>query len=148
MKNVLTLTWLTFHEALRRRMVLAALVLGALFVLLYDLGLAFLLNQVSNGPSAANISQSVYEQSYNFVLTAGIYVVHFLTVMLAIFASVDAISGEITSHAIQTVVTKPVRRWEVVLGKWIGYAIMIIPYMVLLSGGIFLSVMVGTRLFS
>jgi ABC-type transport system involved in multi-copper enzyme maturation permease subunit len=74
-------------------------------------------------------------------MLAGLYVVHFLTVMISIFASVDTISGEIASHTIQTIVTKPVRRWQIVLGKWLGYAAMISLYLTLLSGGIFLIVL-------
>jgi Cu-processing system permease protein len=80
-------------------------------------------------------------------LIAGLYVVHFLTIMLAIFSSVDTISGEITSHTIQALVTKPVRRWQVLLGKWLGYAAMISLYLGLLAGGILLAVdlLVGYR---
>jgi Cu-processing system permease protein len=33
-------------------------------------------------------------------------------------------------------VTKPVRRWQVLLGKWLGYAAMISLYLGLLAGGI------------
>src|SRR5438270_4168082 len=110
MSKVLTITWLTFHEALRRRMVLAALALGVLFVLLYDAGLIFLFSDArSHVPALGVISEISLTQIYSFMLTIGLYVVHFLAIMLAIFASVDAISGEIKSHTMQTVVTKPVR---------------------------------------
>jgi Cu-processing system permease protein len=141
MSKLFTITWLTFHEALRRRMVLAGLGLGALFVLVYDAGLLFLLNDArSKVGDLGLISNVTMTQIYSFLLTAGLYVVHFLTIMLAIFASVDSISGEVKSHTMQTVVTKPVRRWEVVAGKWLGYAVMISAYLVLLGGGIFMSV--------
>lgn len=138
MNNVVTLTWLTFHEARRRRMVLAALVLGVAFVLLYVTGFLFIVSQATdisgvNGGTAEEIG-------LQFLTIAGLYVVHFLTIMLAIFASVDTISGEITSHTIQAIATKPVRRWEIVLGKWIGYSIMLVPYLVFLSCGIVFSV--------
>jgi Cu-processing system permease protein len=53
---------------------------------------------------------------------------------------VDTISGEIKSHTMQTVVTKPVRRWEVVFGKWLAYALMISSYLAFLGGGIILSI--------
>ncbi len=138
MSNVVTLTWLTFHEARRRRMVLAALVLGVAFVLLYVMGFLFIVSQATdisgvNGGAAEDIG-------LQFLTMAGLYVVHFLTIMLAIFASVDTISGEIGSHTIQAIATKPVRRWEIVLGKWLGYSIMLVPYLVFLSCGIIFSV--------
>src|SRR5437762_8485945 len=120
MNVIATHTRLTFHEAWRRWMVLAAVLLGAAFVLLFGVGLAFVRdNMVQNGRPLL-----VREAANSFFLLAGLYVVHFLTIMLAIFASVDAISGEIGSHTIQTIVTKPVRRWQVLLGKWLGYAVL------------------------
>ena len=64
----------------------------------------------------------VIRQLNSNLLLAGLNVVHVLTVMLTIVASVDTISGEIASHTIQTLVTKPVRRWEVLFGKWLGSA--------------------------
>jgi Cu-processing system permease protein len=138
MSNVLTITWLTFHEARRHKMVLAAILLGLLFIALYIAGFLFIVSQATDisgarGAAAQNLGLSV-------LTIAGLYVVHFLTIMLAIFASVATISGEISSHTIQAIATKPVRRWEIVLGKWIGYAIMLVPYSAFLSGGIIFSV--------
>ena len=140
MNTIRTITWLTFHEARRRRMVLAALLLGGLFLLVYGIGL-FLINRELLESSNSVVQRSV---TYNLLMIAGLYVVHFLTVMLAIFASVDTVSGEITSHTIQTIVTKPVRRWQVLLGKWLGYAGMLLLYLALLGGGILLIVRVVT----
>src|SRR5918998_2627115 len=131
MTDVLTITWLTFHEARRRRMVLVALALGAAFLLLYLIGFSLILSEVR---SEAEGSEVGLRFGYNLLLMAGFYVVHFLTVMLAIFSSVDTVSGEITSHTIQTLVTKPIMRWQVVLGKWLGYALMIGVYLGLLTG--------------
>src|SRR5215212_1930920 len=134
MNAIKTITWLTFHEARRRRMVLAALVMGGLFLLLFGLGVGL----IDRNLKEHQLSALQMRFNYNILLIAGLYVVHFLTVMLAIFASVDTIAGEIASHTIQTLVTKPVRRWQIVLGKWLGYAAMLLLYLGLLGGGIFL----------
>jgi Cu-processing system permease protein len=132
--NIATITWLTFHEARRRRMVLAALAMGGLFLLLFGIGFALIVGTLDT----ANRMQ--LSLNYNLLMMAGLYVVHFLTVMLAIFASVDTVAGEIASHTIQTLVTKPIRRWQVLLGKWLGYAAMLVLYLGLLGGGILLMV--------
>src|SRR5262249_26249455 len=116
MRHIATITWLTFHEAWRRWMVVIALALGALFLLIYTIGFALI---DRNLPASMSVLQRNF--NYNALLMAGLYVTHFLTVMLTIFASVDTISGEIASHTIQTIVTKPVRRWQVILGKWLGH---------------------------
>lgn len=138
MNIVTTITWLTFHEARRRRMVLVALVLGLLFVTLFGVGFFFIHREAQQDAVSAVVSNNIY----NFFLMAGLYVVHFLTIMIAIFSSVDTISGEIASHTIQAIATRPVRRWQIVLGKWLGYAAMISLYLVLLAGGILLVVYV------
>jgi ABC-type transport system involved in multi-copper enzyme maturation permease subunit len=138
MTNVWTITWLTFHEARRRRMVLMALVLGAAFLVLYLVGFTFVTREMRREAPG----DVMLRFGYNLLLMAGFYVIHFLTVMLAIFSSVDTISGEITSHTIQTLVTKPIMRWQVMLGKWLGYALMIAVYLGLLSGGVLLGVYV------
>ena len=141
MKHILTITLLTFHEARRRRMVIIALVLGAAFVVLYLSGFALINRELQREGER----EMGLRFGYNLLLMAGFYVVHFLTVMLAIFSSVDTISGEIASHTIQTIVTKPLRRWHVVLGKWLGHAAMLMLYLALLSGTILVGVylMVG-----
>jgi Cu-processing system permease protein len=136
MNTIKTITWLTFHEARRRKMVLAALAMGGLFLLLYALGL-YLIDRNLRDEGMSVIEARV---TYNLLLMAGLYVVHFLTVMLAIFASVDTVSGEIASHTVQAIATKPLRRWEIIAGKWLGYAGMLVLYLGLLGGGIMLTV--------
>ncbi len=132
MNTITTITWLTFREAWRRRMVLVALGLGGLFLLLYGVGVSLIeANLREEGSSAIEL-----RFGHNLLLMAGLYVVHFLTVMLAIFASVDTIAGEVASHTIQALVTKPVQRWQIVIGKWFGYAAMLSLYLALLGGGI------------
>jgi Cu-processing system permease protein len=132
MNTVATITWLTFHEARRRRMALAGLAAGALFLLLYGVGVRL----ISNELAAEGTPALALQQFHSFLTLAGLYVVHFLTVMLAIFASVDSVAGEISSHTIQALVTRPVRRWHVLLGKWLGYALMLGLFLGLLGGGV------------
>jgi len=136
MNAIRTITWLTFHEARRRRMVLAALGLGGIFLALFGVGFWL----IDSNLREHNLSATQLRFNYNLLLMAGLYVIHFLTIMLAIFASVDTIAGEISSHTIQTIVTKPVRRWQIVIGKWLGYAAMLLIYMTLLGGGVILIV--------
>lgn len=138
MSATLTLAWLTFHEARRRSMVLVAIVLGAAFLILFGLGLQLIAhNRVAHNTPAA--TSALLQSEVNSLLTlGGLYVVHFLAIMLAIVATVDAIPGEISSHTIQTIVTKPIARWEVIAGKWLGYTAMLTLYTLLLCAGILL----------
>ncbi len=135
MSAVLTMAWLSFHEARRRSMVTVALALGAVFLLLFGIGVYLVVHTPATRESATGIEATLL---YNLLTLAGLYVVHFLAIMLAIVATVDAVSGEITSHTIQTIVTKPLPRWNVIAGKWLGYTTMLVLYTTGLSLGILL----------
>ncbi|HMA35677.1 MAG TPA: ABC transporter permease subunit [Chloroflexia bacterium] len=134
MSTILTIARLTFQEAWRRWMVVIAVLLGIVFLAFYAFGFSL----INSDMGGSRLSPFLLLAAYNFFLLAGLYVVHFLTIMLSIFASIDAISGEIGSFTIQALVTKPVRRWEVLMGKWAGYAAMLILYLGALGAGVIL----------
>jgi ABC-type transport system involved in multi-copper enzyme maturation permease subunit len=73
---------------------------------------------------------------YSFLAMAGLYVVNFLVVMMTVLTSVDTLAGEIASGTMQAVATKPLRRFEIVLGKWLGFAAMLVAYLALMAGGV------------
>jgi Cu-processing system permease protein len=141
---ILTITRLTFLEAARRRIALAALVLGMAFLILFGLGLYFIVNRTSlpaGGNPAENLIRS---QVFNFISLMGLYAVNFLTIAMGALVTADTLAGEIASGTIQTIVTKPVRRAEVVLGKWLGYAGLLAMYLLLMVGGVVLIAFVVT----
>jgi ABC-type transport system involved in multi-copper enzyme maturation permease subunit len=48
---------------------------------------------------------------------------------------VDTISGEISSGTIHAIATKPIPRWQILIGKWIGFVGMIAGFVALTFGG-------------
>jgi len=132
--STLVIARLTFAEAARRRILLAALILGIIFLIIYGLGFHFILADVERtmrGPSLIQLNSI-----RNFLMMAGMYVVNFLTIMMTVLTSVDTLSGEIASGTIHTMVSKPIRRWEILLGKWLGFAGMVSLYLLLMAGGV------------
>ena len=73
---------------------------------------------------------------------AGLYAVNFLVVVTTVLMAVGSISQEVSSDTIHAIAAKPLRRWEIFLGKWLGHAIMLAGYVILLFGGILLVVYV------
>jgi Cu-processing system permease protein len=128
---------LTVREAQRRKLLWAAVALGVVFVALFGVGFHFVYQEVQRQTQLYGAELRVFG---NFFLTAGLYVINFLAVMMAVLTSVGTLSGEIGSHTIQSLATKPIRRWEIVVGKWIGYAAMLAVYLIGLSGGVMLVV--------
>jgi ABC-type transport system involved in multi-copper enzyme maturation permease subunit len=130
--STFTIARLTFREASRRWVLWVALLLGVIFLVVY--GLAYNSMQEDLQNNASRINQLMFSELYHFFLMAGLYVVNFLCVLMTVLTSVDTLSGEIASGTIHTIVSKPVRRWEVVAGKWLGYAGMLSLYLLLMAG--------------
>jgi Cu-processing system permease protein len=135
---------LTFREATRRRIVLTALVLGLGFLIIYSIGFHLINNQISSVNRDA-VSQVSRNEGFNFLFLAGLYAVAFLSVAMGALLGVDTLAGEISSGTVQTVVTKPIQRGDVVVGKWLGYAGLLGLYLIMMAGGIIASVWLQSR---
>jgi Cu-processing system permease protein len=129
---------LTFLEAVRRRILLSGFVLGVVFLALYAAGFYFMFR--SAGPAvvmnATTVTTAMQSGLASFLSLAGLYAVNFLAVAMGALISADSIAGEIASGAIQAIVTKPIRRAQVILGKWLGLAWLLALYLVLMAGGV------------
>jgi len=135
-RGILTIAYLTWIEARRRRIVLAAVLGGLAFLVVFGVAAFFIHRGITSSPEPVNLVQM--RIGYQFMTLAGLYVVNFLTVGLAIMLAVDTLSGEIASGVMQTLAAKPIRRGEIVLGKWLTYWLMTAAYLLLLAGGIYL----------
>ncbi len=137
-----TIARLTFREASRRKILLAALILGVAFVAIFSIGFHFVIQDIKNSIRPTALLE--FNEVSNFLMMAGLYVVNFLTVMMAVLTSVDTLAGEISSGTIHTIVAKPIHRWEIVTGKWIGFAGMLTLYQILMAGGVMAGVYLQT----
>jgi Cu-processing system permease protein len=132
-KGIRVIAGLTCREALRRKIPLAALLLGMGFLALYATGLYFSLEESSN-PLSRNLI--LRRQIFNAMLVLGLYAVNWLSVFMTILISVDTLAGEIASGTIQAVASKPIRRWQIVLGKYAGFCGMLTLYLAIMAGGV------------
>lgn len=123
---------LTFREAARRWVLWVAGIFGLIFLAVYAIGF----NAIRHDLLQHANNQLATHEAYGFLLMAGLYVVNFLTSIMTVLTSVDTLSGEIASGTVHTLVSKPLLRWEVVFGKWLGYAAMMLVYLVLMGGGV------------
>jgi ABC-type transport system involved in multi-copper enzyme maturation permease subunit len=138
--SLLIFSELTIREAQRRHILLVALLMGLAYLALFAVGFHYVYLQMQRD----GVSGTQAEVITGFLLTAGLYAANLLVTIIAVLVSVTTISGEIDSHTIETLITKPVRRWEVVLGKWLAFAVLLIIYMLFLAGGLMLSVYLRT----
>ena len=134
-RAIWTIAAATLHESLRRRILLAAVGFGAVFVILFGFGFAAVRREILGADGPPSPLQPVM---LNFFIMAGLYAVNFLTVLTAACLPVDTMSGEIASGVMQTVAAKPISRATIVLGKWLGHAIVLLGYLALIAGGLLL----------
>jgi Cu-processing system permease protein len=137
-RAVLTIAHLTLAEARRRRILAAALLLGGAFVLLFALGFHFIVRDLR-----AHGSPTEQRIVTPFIVMAALYAANFLIVMTSVLVTVDTLSGEIGSGVIEALCTKPVPRWAVALGKWLGCWTIMFLYAALLCGGLLVARLVG-----
>jgi Cu-processing system permease protein len=133
--GLLVIAQLTWLEARRRRIVLAGLLCGLAFLLVFALSVYFAQHY---GRRAGPMPLLEAQMQLQVVTLAGLYAVNFLVVAIAVMLPVDSLSGEIASGVMQTVASKPIRRAQIVIGKWLVYWIMIAAYIVILAGGVVL----------
>ncbi len=138
MSGIVTLTRLTLFEAARRRILIATLLCGLAFQVLYATGVTFISRDM------AKHGESLVQQRmfFTFITLAGLYAVNFLTIMTSVLLPVDTLSGEIGSGVMQTIAARPVRRSSIVLGKWIAHLLLVAGYLGLMAGGVLTTVRV------
>ncbi|MGH2593088.1 MAG: ABC transporter permease, partial [Anaerolineae bacterium] len=128
---------ITIHGASRRRVLWAMLLLGGAFLALYAFGLGVVRGEVEEELAGSETALSQFVK--NFFLMAGLYAADFLIVMMTVLISIDTLAGEVGSQTIQSIAVKPLRRAEIVLGKWLGLAAVLAVYTTLLVAGVMLT---------
>lgn len=126
---------LTIQEAVRRRLVWAVLVLSILFIVLYTYGFNLVVNDVSqfNDERGGRPEEIIPpDVQMSILVLLGLWTVNFLAGVMTIFASVGAISSEIEAGTLHVIIPKPLARFEIIAGKYLGLLAMIASYITLM----------------
>lgn len=126
---------LTIRETQRRRLLWIGALMGAGFLVIFGLGFHFVYADLKR-----HLLPGEFDVPLLFLTLAGLYATNFLVIVVSVLISVTTISGEIESHTIESLLTKPIGRWQLIIGKWLGYAAIILLYVVLMPGGVLLIV--------
>lgn len=142
MRNVWLFAQFTLREAISKRLVLSVAVLTLVFIGFYLLGVHFLeqrfLDRARELGSSRN--RATPEEFVGVLLLFGMYIANVLGVLMGGLSSVGSVSMEIESGTIQTIVPKPVRRLEFIVGRWLGFSALTVAYLIALSAGLLLGV--------
>jgi ABC-type transport system involved in multi-copper enzyme maturation permease subunit len=132
--NILRIAGLTFREALRRKALYGAILLTLTFLALYAWGTGFAMRELDESlprgmaRAAQGTGIDVRLVIVGELLLAGLYAVSNIAGLLAIFMAAAIIAQEVDQGTLQAVLAKPIGRWQVVLGKWLGGSAMLAVY--------------------
>ena len=117
-----TIVRLTLLEMLKKKILYLTLALTAIFLILYGTAMNYGYDSLREAEPLMRIAVS------GQFLSMGIYALGFIISFLSIFASVGSISSEIEQGNYDAILSKPISRYEVVVGRYIGVLLVLIPY--------------------
>jgi ABC-type transport system involved in multi-copper enzyme maturation permease subunit len=124
MSAVLTIARLTIVEAARRRTVWTLLALTLLTVALTTWGVERLVSRARAGTQTelaifVGVSQMLILVAFMF---------SFVLAMTAAFLGAPAIAADLESGVAHAILARPIRRADLVVGRWLGLAIIVVTY--------------------
>lgn len=119
MRRVLSISLNTFRETLREKLLYNLLIFALLMI-----GSSILLSRLTLG------------DANRLILDLGLASINLFGVIIAIFVGIGLVSKEIDKKTIYTIVSKPVPRYEFLLGKYLGLCITLFVNTVIMVAGL------------
>lgn len=135
-------TWALAIFTLRETIRTKTMIIGLAISFLY---LAFVpvLSSSRGGPAVVGEMEMTTSAGRDF-LGFALGGINFMGMMLAIFTTLGAIYTEVDKGTILAVVTKPIHRWQVIFGKWLGHALLMGGYVMIMGIVLWVTVSMGT----
>jgi ABC-type transport system involved in multi-copper enzyme maturation permease subunit len=119
----------TFREAVRDRV-------------LYNL-ILFVLLLVASAPLFGQISIGMERL---ILVNVGLSSISLFGVIIAIFIGIGLVSKEIEKKTLYTILSRPVRRWEFIVGKYLGLVMTLVVNTALMTAGFYIALMITNGL--
>jgi ABC-type transport system involved in multi-copper enzyme maturation permease subunit len=128
---MLTIAFMTWKELLRKRVLLITLLLTAALLGLFGYVSHLAVADFSNTPTS--LVQRFMTST--LLLVFGMFVSSFVAVFFVAFSTMGTIAAELENGLLLAVLARPLPRWRIYMGKWIGFAVAALLYCLLLYGG-------------
>jgi ABC-type transport system involved in multi-copper enzyme maturation permease subunit len=115
---------LTMVEASRRKMLIALSVLTLLVITAVGYGFSRLPDIGGSRP----LNHDDINQIASILTILTFFMFSFVLAFAAVFVAAPAISSDVESGVILAIVPRPIRRSEVVLGRWVGLCLVVATY--------------------
>jgi ABC-type transport system involved in multi-copper enzyme maturation permease subunit len=122
----LAITRATIREAARRRLLLALLILTIALIALTGWGFSRI--AVLTGPDGTPLAPSEIQLAASQLLVLVAFMFSGVLALSAVIVAAPSISGDVESGIALAVLARPVSRYQMVVGKWIAFAVLIAVY--------------------
>ena len=127
MNGIWVMAGITLREAARRKILWTALIAGVVLLAVFAVALQLQVMEFQGRPMSPFLRYQVEAG----MLMVGLYTCDLLAVVMTILTSIDTLAGEISSGTIHAIATKPVARWQILIGKFLGFTGMVTAYVAL-----------------
>ncbi len=127
---MMTIAIASFKETLRKKILLLIGILTLVYLVLFGFIIYHAVKDINQWDSGNNLK--IYMMASQTVSILGFYFSSMLVAFLTIMASIGSVSSEIENGVIHSVITRPIKRMDYILGKYLGLAALIILYSVFL----------------
>jgi ABC-type transport system involved in multi-copper enzyme maturation permease subunit len=125
MERLSAISFNTFREAVRDRV-------------LYNL-ILFALLLVASAPLFSQISIGLEKL---ILINLGLSSISLFGIVIAIFVGIGLVFKEIEKKTLYTILSRPVRRWEFITGKYLGLVLTLIVNVVFMTAGFYLALLI------
>ncbi len=116
----MTIARMTWTEIFRKRVLFVTFLMTLAFLGVFSFSVHALVHSSDTPGQQTDILVNYLHGVISLAL--GLYVSNFTVAYLAIFSSAGTISTEIENGLLLAILPRPIRRWCVYFGKWIGYS--------------------------
>jgi ABC-type transport system involved in multi-copper enzyme maturation permease subunit len=127
------------QEAVRRKVFAVVVALTVIFLFLYWLGNHYVFGELAQIIPPQNVDTRTFAASFLFGLA--MFATLFLGVVLAVFLTLAAVRGDAERGLLQPLVVRPLGRSTFLAARWLGSALVCIPYVL----GVYFAAMLITR---
>ncbi|MCU1237821.1 MAG: hypothetical protein JWP63_5788 [Candidatus Solibacter sp.] len=135
--KIRALAWNTFSSLLRNKLIILFCAVFLAIVLLMMTPLMMTRSMAASPTAATTMVLSLVSGIMSMLTGFGS--------MLAAWAAADAVAGEMKSGTILAVMARPVRRWEFLLGKYLGVQLLMLVYVLAMLGMSYLLAWIGSE---
>lgn len=137
-------TWAVTRFTLKETIRSKTMIIGLVLSLLY-LAVVPMLSTGAGGTAViGDMDQTAAGRDFLGFALGGL---NFIGMAMAIFTTLGAIYTEVEKGTIMSLVVKPLHRWQIVVGKWLGHVLLMSGYVLIMGFALWVSVGVGSGAF-